>query len=100
MTQLHKRFTDVQIRVLLQGHCRGVLSRAEVQEVLGIGKTRFFTLLKEYRYKRDGGSKVYNPELCPCSRGPFHRQSPNTTILSITGTVWASKWFSRQMIRI
>ena len=49
MIQLHKRFTDEQIRVLLQGYCRGVLSRAEVQEVLGVGKTRFFALLKQYR---------------------------------------------------
>ena len=45
MTQLHKQFTDEQIKVLLKGYCRGVLSRAEVQEVLGIGKTRFFALL-------------------------------------------------------
>ena len=47
MTQLQRlcricdtRFTDEQIKVLLQGYCRGVLSRAKVQEVLGIGKTR------------------------------------------------------------
>ena len=37
MTQLHRRFTDEQIKVLLQGYCRGVLSRAKVQEVLGMG---------------------------------------------------------------
>jgi len=38
MTQLHKRFTDSQVNVRL-------LARAEVQEVQGIGKTRFFALL-------------------------------------------------------
>ena len=37
MTQLHKRFSDEQIKVLLQGYCRRILSRAEVQEVLRIG---------------------------------------------------------------
>jgi len=49
MSQLHKRFTGEQIRVLFQGYCQGVLTRAEVQEMLGIGKTRFFALLKGYR---------------------------------------------------
>jgi transposase len=49
MTQLHKRFTDDQVQVLLNGHCQGLLDRAEIQEILGIGKTRFFALLKEYR---------------------------------------------------
>jgi len=56
MTQLQrlcrisdKRFTDEQIKVLFRGYCQGVLTRAEVQEMLGIGKTRFFALLKEYR---------------------------------------------------
>ena len=49
MTQLHKRFTDDQIRVLLQGLCQGFLARSETQDMLGLGKTRFFALLKEYR---------------------------------------------------
>ena len=49
MDQLHKRFTDEQIKVLFQGYCQGVLRRAEVQEMLSIGKTRFFALLKQYR---------------------------------------------------
>lgn len=49
MTQLHKRFTDEQVQVLFHGYCQGILTIAEVQEILGIGKTRFFALLKEYR---------------------------------------------------
>jgi hypothetical protein len=49
MTQLHKRFTDDQVKVLLRGYCQGVLGRNEIQEMLDIGKTRFFALLKEYR---------------------------------------------------
>jgi len=59
MTQLHRRFTDEQIRVLLQGYCRSVLSRAEVQGVLGMGKTRFFALLKRYRQDPEGFSVNY-----------------------------------------
>lgn len=49
MTQLHKRFTDDQVRFLLQAFCKGKLDRAAIEATLEIGKTRFFALLKEYR---------------------------------------------------
>ena len=49
LPQLHKRLTNDQVKVLLQGYCQGLLARAEIQEMLGIGKSRFFALLKEYR---------------------------------------------------
>ncbi len=49
MDQLHRRLTDEQIKVLLQSYCLGKMSRAQVQEMLGVGKTRFFALLKSYR---------------------------------------------------
>ena len=45
MAQLHKRFSDEQIRVLFQGYCQGQFSRVDLQEMLDIGKTRFFALL-------------------------------------------------------
>ena len=59
MAQLHRRFTDDQIKVLLNGYCQGLLKRAEVQEILGIGKTRFFALVKEYRSAPDAFSVGY-----------------------------------------
>lgn len=59
MDQLHKRFTDQQIKVLFQGYCQGVLRRAEVQEMLSIGKTRFFALLKRYRQDPETFSVSY-----------------------------------------
>jgi hypothetical protein len=49
MTQVHKRFTAEQVRILFQGYCQGNLSRPDIEEMLGIGKTRFFALLKSYR---------------------------------------------------
>jgi len=49
MSQLHKRCTDDQVTILFQGYCKGLLSRAEVQDLLSIGRTRFFALLKQYR---------------------------------------------------
>lgn len=59
MTQLHKRFTDDQVKVLLHGYCQGLLDRTEVQEILGIGKTRFFALVKEYRQQPEAFAVVY-----------------------------------------
>ena len=59
MSQIHKRFTDEQIRVLLQGYVQGQFSRANLQELLGIGKSRFFALLKAYRHDPEGFSVAY-----------------------------------------
>lgn len=42
MDQLHRRLTDEHIKVLLQSYSLGKMSRAQVQEMLGVGKTRFF----------------------------------------------------------
>ncbi|MFH1486226.1 MAG: hypothetical protein ABIH46_09160 [Chloroflexota bacterium] len=70
MTQLHKRFTDGQVRVLLMGYCRGMLGRHEIQDMLDIGKTRFFALLKEYRQDPEVFSVTYErhaPRRMPAS---------------------------------
>jgi hypothetical protein len=49
VAQLHKKFTVEQVRVLMQAYCQGAMDRAGVEEVLRIGKTRFFALLRQYR---------------------------------------------------
>ena len=59
MNQLHKRFTDDQVKVLFQGYRRGVLTRAEIQEMLGISKAWFFALLREYRQDPQAFSVSY-----------------------------------------
>jgi len=48
MSHVHRRFTDEQVRVLFQGYCQAQLRRVDVQDLLGIGKSRFFALLKLY----------------------------------------------------
>jgi hypothetical protein len=67
MDQLHKRFTADQIRLLYQRYCEGMMTRTEIEEILGVGKTRFFALLKVYRqnpeeffiaYTRTGSPKL------------------------------------------
>jgi len=50
MVQLHKRFTDSQVKELIERYLRGEIERGYIQEVLGIGKTRFFTLISAYRH--------------------------------------------------
>jgi len=59
MSQLHSRFTDEQVRVLFQSYCKGKMSRADVQEILDIGKSRFFVLLNEYRQHPETFSIAY-----------------------------------------
>jgi len=59
MSQLHKRLTDEQVNILLQGYCQGKMRRIEVQEMLGVGKSRFFVLLKKYRQNPESFSIAY-----------------------------------------
>ena len=59
MDQLHKRFSAEQVKLLLQRYTEGELCRAEIEEVLGVGKTRFFALLKAYRHDREQFSITY-----------------------------------------
>ena len=67
MTQLHKRFTDEQIRLLFKRYCEGLMPRIEIQEIIGVNKTRFFALVKTFRlnpevffitYLRNGSPKL------------------------------------------
>ena len=59
MSQLHKRFTDEQIKLIFQSYCQGQVSRADLQEMVGIGKSRFFVLLKAYRSNPDHFTIAY-----------------------------------------
>jgi len=57
--QVHKRFTAEQVGVLLNGYCQGTLDRLAIEETLGIGKTRFFALLRQYRRGMEEFSLAY-----------------------------------------
>ena len=41
MVQLHKRFTDRQVKELTERYLGKEIERGYIQEVLGIGKRRF-----------------------------------------------------------
>ncbi|MEN6436362.1 MAG: hypothetical protein ABFD58_11155 [Anaerolineaceae bacterium] len=49
MTQIHKRFTTEQIQLLFKQYQTGDMTRLEIQEILDIGKTRFFRLFGDYK---------------------------------------------------
>jgi len=42
MAQIHKRFTDEQVRGLFERYVRKEVARKYLQEMLGISKSRFF----------------------------------------------------------
>jgi len=47
--QIHKKFTNEQIKDLMKRYLDNQIKREHVERILGIGKTRFFALLKSYR---------------------------------------------------
>ena len=65
MAQLHKQFTADQVKVLLTSYEQGHLSREEIEQTLGIGKTRFFALMKQLRDHPDTFSIDYHRQSRP-----------------------------------
>lgn len=59
MQQVHRRFTTEQVKALLQQYDQGHMTRKDVQELLAIGKTRFFALLADYRQDASAFSVSY-----------------------------------------
>ncbi|MCJ7814141.1 MAG: hypothetical protein MUP34_01830 [Candidatus Atribacteria bacterium] len=49
MKQLHKKFTDYQIKELITRYLKKRIARKYIQEILGIKKTRFFALVKRLK---------------------------------------------------
>lgn len=47
--QLHKKFTDSQVKELIGRYLKHEIERKYIQEILGIKKARFFELITEYR---------------------------------------------------
>jgi len=47
--QVHKRFSDVQVKELIERYLKKEIERKYIQEILGIRRRRFFVLVKKYR---------------------------------------------------
>jgi hypothetical protein len=70
--QIHKKFTNEQVKELMQKYINKEIERKYLQEILGIGKSRFFKLLQDFRnnpkafsveYNRSSESKRIAPEI-------------------------------------
>ena len=71
MSQIHKRFTCDEIKELLERYSKKEIERKYIQQILGIGKSWFFMLLKQYQddpqlftiqYERNTPSRI-SPEV-------------------------------------
>lgn len=62
MGQLHKKFSDDQVKDLFKRYLNKEIERSYVEEILGIGKARLFALLKRYRDKPQSFSIRYQRE--------------------------------------
>lgn len=49
MSQIHKRFTSDEVKELLERYLKKEIERKYIQQTLGIGKSRFFMLMSQYR---------------------------------------------------
>jgi len=60
MKQLHKKFTDYQIKELITRYLKKKIARKYIQEILGIKKTRFFALVKQLKDDPENFSISYS----------------------------------------
>ncbi|MFA5430887.1 MAG: hypothetical protein WC329_07000 [Candidatus Omnitrophota bacterium] len=57
---IHKRFTNEQVKDLMKRYEAGEVSRVNIETILEIGKSRFFTLIKAYRDNPESFDTRYN----------------------------------------
>lgn len=71
MGQLHKRFTDEQVKDMLQRYLKQEIEGPYIRAMLGLGKTQFFKLLGRYQANPTTFSIQYT------RRTPTHRLDPH-----------------------
>jgi transposase InsO family protein len=59
MKQLHKKFNNCQVKDLIARYLQKKIERKDLQEVLGIKKTRFFALVKRFKDDPENFSVSY-----------------------------------------
>jgi len=65
MKQLHKKFNSLQVSEILGKYETGNVKREVLQEILGVGRSRFFDLIKAYRQDTQNFSIAYKREFAP-----------------------------------
>jgi len=63
MKQLHKKFTDYQIKELITCYLEKKIARKYIQEILDIKKTRFFALVKRLKADPENFSILYSRKI-------------------------------------
>jgi hypothetical protein len=72
MNQIHKKFTDEQVKELLKRYINKEIERNYIEEILGIKKARLFILLKQYKtdpakfsiqYSRTKATRAIDPAI-------------------------------------
>ncbi len=70
--QIHKKFTDEQVKDLLQRYLDKKIERKYIQEILGLERSRLFILLKQYKtdpakfsiqYSRTKATRAIDPAI-------------------------------------
>lgn len=86
MKHIHKLFTADQVKLLLSSYLKRRMTREEVEQELGIGKTRFFVILKRYRQNPDSLSFGY------------HRHTPTRLTYKTECAIQDGLRFDRELI--
>jgi hypothetical protein len=63
MEQLHKKFTNSQVKALITRYLKKEIERKYIQEILGIKKTRFFALVKQLKEDPENFSISYSRKI-------------------------------------
>jgi hypothetical protein len=57
--QIHKRFSNTQIKSLIESYQKKEIELSYILSILGIGRSRFFEILKSYRQNPSSFSIEY-----------------------------------------
>ena len=75
MSQLHKRFTSEQVKILFDRYLKNEIERTYIQEILGIKRRRFFVLLKQYKENPQHFNVQYRRTRPPRTISPIIEQT-------------------------
>lgn len=73
MAQLHKKFSDSQVKELFARYLTGEIPRRYIEEILGIKRSRLFILLNEYR-KNPGSFSIQYRRAAQAPRIPVEAE--------------------------
>ena len=73
--QLHKRFSDEEVKMLLEKYLSEKVELSYLLEILGIKRRRFFELLKEYK-RNPARFSMWKKVIDDCKVKPIYALSP------------------------